>query len=145
MAERKINAKTYMLFIDPAGGTDWSLVVCLNSVNYNLSVAVQDASSYCGPDQSAGDATSTVGLDAQYMLSPDADRISAAGIFTLAQDKTTFSWKISAAIPEAGDITKDGLGFFSAYAETHNKDTVSGFTGTIAVQGLTTQTEETGS
>jgi hypothetical protein len=145
MAERKIEAKTYMLFIDPAGGTDWQPVACLNSVNYNLSVAVQDASSYCGPDQSAGDATGTVGLDAQYLLLPDDDKISASEVFTLAQDKTTFAWKIGVAVPELGDITKNGLGFFSAYAETHSKDTVSGFTGTIAVKGETTQTEETGS
>lgn len=145
MAERKITSKTQFLFIDPAAGTDYLVVSCLNSVNYNLSVAVQDASSYCGPDQSAGDITSTIGLDAQYLLDPDIDKISAAGIFTLAQDKTTFSWKIGPAVPEAGDITKNGLGFFSAYAETHSKDTVSGFTGTIAVKGETTQTEETGS
>jgi len=145
MAERKIDSSTYFLFIDPAAGTDWALMVCLNNFNFNMSVAVNDASSMCGPDSSPGDVSYTIGLDAQYMLEPDSGRTSAADIFNLTQDKTSFTWKIGKAVPDAGDITKTGSGFFSAYAETHTKDGVSGFTGTISGKGEVVQTEETGS
>lgn len=141
----KIRKNTYFLFIDPAGGTDYSTIVCLNNHTFNGTTAVNDASSMCGPDSSPGDISGSISLDAQFLINPDAGEVAAADCFALWQDSTIFTWKIGRATPIAGDITKTGSGYFSAYTETHGKDGVSGFTGTITVSGDITQTEETGS
>lgn len=145
MAERKIRKNTYLLFIDPAGGTAYELIVCLNNFTFNGTTAVNDASSMCGPDSSPGDISSSISLDAQFMIDPDTGNTSAADCFDLWQNSKIFTWKIGKAVPEVDDVTKEGSGYFSAYTETHTKDGVSGFTGTITVSGDITQTIETGS
>jgi hypothetical protein len=140
MATKKIAADSYFLFVDPAGGTSYSDVVCLTDFNFSGSTAVNDAGTMCGPDQSAGDITSTIALNAAYMLDPDTGEISAPNIFTLWQDKTTFGWKIGPADTAAtGDVTKTGIGFFSAYGENYAKGTPAAFSATIAVKGEVTQ------
>lgn len=142
MATLKITADTYFLFIDPAGGTSYDQVVCLTDFNYSGSTGVNDASTMCGPDQSAGDLSSTIGLNAAYMLDPATGEITAPEIFTLWQDKSIFGWKIGKATPEAGDVTKTGQGFFSAYGETYQRGQPAGFSATIAVKGSITQVIE---
>jgi hypothetical protein len=143
--ETKIQPKQYFLFVDPDGGTAYKMIICLLDHNFNSNTAVNDASSMCGPDSAPGDITSTISLNGQMVLDPDSDEISAADIFDLQQAKTTIGWKIARGVPVAGDITKEGQGFFNAYTETHNKDNVSAFTGAISVKGAITQTIETGS
>lgn len=143
----KIGKNTYFLWIDPAGGTNYKLVVCLNNFSFNGTTAVNDASSMCGPDSSPGDISSSISLDAQFMINEDDNtEVAAADAFSLWQDSTTFGWRIGRAAADiiSGDVTKTGSGYFSAYTETHTKDGVSGFTGTITVAGEVTQTIEAG-
>jgi len=141
----KIQPKQYFLFMDEEGGTDYKTIVCLLDHTFSSNIAVNDASSMCGPDSAPGDQTSNISLNGQLVLDPEADEISAASIFELHQNKTTIGWKIGRGVPEAGDVTKEGTGFFSAYTETSNKDNVTTFTAQISVKGLITQTIETGS
>ncbi len=145
MSLTKIDPRQYFLFIDPDGGTNYKGIVCLLNFDFNSTTAVNDASSMCGPDQAPGDITSNIPINGQIIIDPDADQISAAEIFTLQQNKTNIGWKIARGTPIAGDITKEGEGFFSSYTETHNKDNVSTFASGIAVKGTPTQTIETGS
>lgn len=142
MAERKINAKTVLLFIDPLGGTAYSTVVCVTNIDFGITNNEVDADSFCGPDKIPGTQEYSSSFDAQILLDPNTGKISADEIFTLAQNRTTFSFKISPAVPVAGDIVKTGQAFFSEYSENYSTDSVATFTATLGVKGAVTQTVE---
>jgi hypothetical protein len=137
---RKIDANTYFLFIDPAGGTAYDNVVCLINFSFAGTTATNDAGTMCGPDSSPGDITSTVTFTAQTFLVPDTGDTSAPDIFPLWQAKTNIGWKIGPATPTSGDMVKTGEGYFSAYGETYDNGQKGQFSGTIAVAGDVTQT-----
>jgi hypothetical protein len=141
MAERKITGNSYLLFIDPAGGTSYDLVVCLLNFSLAATTASNDASSFCGLDSTPGDQSATIPFTAQTLLDPDdADQDSAPTVFDLWQDKTTIGWKIGPVTATGGDMTKTGQGFFSAYGENYDNNAVGQFSGTISVKGDITQT-----
>jgi len=140
MAALKIEPNTYLLFIDPLGGTSYDEVVCLTNVGFAGSTAINDNSSFCGPDSSPGNLTSTVAVAGQIMLDPESGEITAPSLFTLWQTKASFGWKIGPAVPAAGDIVKSGNGFFSAYNEDYPNGNIGVFNATISVQGDITQT-----
>lgn len=136
----KIEANSYFLFIDPAGGTAYDNVVCLINHSFAGTTETNDASSMCGPDSSPGDTSATIPFTGFTMLDPATGEISAPDIFTLWQDKTNFAWKIGKATPETGDMTKTGTGYLSAYGENYDNGQKGQFSGTITVTGPVTQT-----
>lgn len=145
MAERSITAKSVLLYIDPAGGTDYSNVVCLTSHDFSLSNTTNSTTTYCGTSSSPGDRTTQINLSGQTLLDPLSGKVSAPDLFDLANNQTTFSWKISPAIPAAGDMVKTGNGYFSAYAEQYSATAEGAFSGTIAIDGDVTQVISSGS
>jgi len=137
----KIPANSYFLLVDPTGvGTTYSNVLCLKNFSFDASSAINDDSTLCGPDTSAGVQTSTVPFTGITFLQPGTGNISAPDMFTLWQNKTTVAWKIGKATPASGDMTKTGKGFLSAYGETYDTNATPAFSGTISVQGAVTQT-----
>ncbi len=67
MAERKISGNDVLLFIDPAGGTTWELVICLTSQSLTRATSEIDAKSKCGPDKSPGSQEINVDFEGQVM------------------------------------------------------------------------------
>lgn len=144
MAQRIVNGKDILLFIDPAGGTDYKTVVCLTSNSKKLTTAIVDAATKCGPDSKAGTQTVSVDFTGSVAVDPDADKVSEADLYPLWKNSTTIGWKIGPAVPVAGDVSYTGIGFISDLGDTYDMNGAT-FTGTIAVSGTPTQDIEPGS
>jgi hypothetical protein len=140
MAKRQITASTNgLLLIDPAGGTDWSLPICLTDTALNGTTATNNSSTFCGDISQPGDKSSTINITGAQFLDPETDEVDFGSLFTLWNDQTIFSWRLGPLNPVANDIVKTGLGYFSSWSETNNN---SGATwgGTIQTTGGITQT-----
>jgi hypothetical protein len=136
----KIPANSYFLLIDKtAVGTTYDNVMCLINFSFDASSAVNDDSTMCGPDNSAGVQTATIPFTGKTFIVPGTGAISAPDIFTIWQNKTTIAWKIGKATPTTGDMTKTGKGFLNAYGEAYDTNTTGNFSGTITVTGPITQ------
>lgn len=142
--ETEIKGGEYWLMIDPAGGTDYTNLVCLTDHDINLTNSTQTKQTYCGPLSVPGDQSQNISFNAVIIRNPDSGRMSAPDIYTLAQNKTTFSWKSAAIAPINGDVTKTGKGYFSSYREGYSAADLASFSATLQVDGLVTQTIETG-
>ena len=139
MAERKVNGKDILLFIDPAGGVDYKTVVCLTSNSKKLTTATLDAASKCGPDSRPGAQTVTMDFAGQVVVSPDTGRVSEADLFDLWKNSTNIGWKQAPAVPVDGDVIYEGKGFISDLGDTYDMNGAT-FTGTIAVSGFPVKT-----
>lgn len=140
----KIAGGEYWLFIDPNNGTDFSNVVCLTDHNLNLSNATNTTQTYCGSFSTAGDQTKSVDFNGLITLDAETGQISAPDIFTLAQNRSVFSWKYARGVdPTSVDIIKSGSGFFSSYTEGYSASDFATFSGTIQIDGDITQEFET--
>lgn len=135
MAEHKVQGGTMLLFIDPNGGTDYDVVVCLTSVGKSDSVTVVDASSACGPDKSPGTLEISYSFEGQHLQDPDTGKISGTDLRFLLRSETTIGWKIAPEIPVAGDEIEFGTGYLSELSSTYSFDSVGTFTGTIQPYG----------
>lgn len=135
MAEHKVAGGTMLLFIDPTGGTDYDMVVCLTSVSKSDSVSVVDASSACGPDKSPGTLELSYSFEGQHLQDPDSGKISGTSLRQLLRSKTTIGWKIAPESPVTGDEIESGSGYFSELSSTYAFDSVGTFTGTIQPYG----------
>lgn len=142
MAEHKVAGGTMLLFIDPAGGTDYDTVVCLTSVSKSASVSVVDASSACGPDKSPGTIELSYGFEGQHLQDPASGKISGTSLRQLLMAKTTVGWKIAPESPVAGDEIEEGTGYLSELSSTYAFDSVGTFTGTLQPYGTPTITIE---
>lgn len=142
MAERKISGVDKLLFIDPAGGTDYSLVVCLTSQSLERTTNTIDAASKCGPDKLAGSQEITVNFEGQEVVSPDVNRVSEGDLHDLWADKTVIGWKYGVATPTDGDVSYVGTGFISDLSSDSGMDDPSTFTATIGVKGAITKIVE---
>lgn len=140
MAEHKVAGGTMLLFIDPAGGTDYDTVVCLTSVSKSDSVTVVDASSACGPDKSPGTLELSYSFEGQHLQDPDTGKVSGTSLRQLLRAKTTIGFKIAPESPVAGDEIEVGTGFLSELSSTYAFDSVGTFTGTIQPYGEPTIT-----
>lgn len=141
--ENKTQGKLVLLAIDPTGGTDYDTIVCLTSNSFSSDTNVIDGNSKCGSDQSPGTQSETIDFEGQQYINPDAGTVSAADLYTLKKNQTTFGWKIFEEPSRAGSITKEGQGFLSSYSEDAGVDDYATFSGTITIKGLATQTIET--
>jgi hypothetical protein len=135
MAEHKVAGGTMLLFIDPAGGTDYDTVVCLTSVSKSASVTVVDASSACGPDKSPGTVELSYGFEGQHLQDPATGKISGTSLRQLLMAKTTVGWMIAPESPVTGDEIEEGTGYLSELSSTYAFDSVGTFTGTIQPYG----------
>ena len=135
MAEHKVAGGTMLLFIDPTGGTDYDMVVCLTSVSKSDSITVVDASSACGPDKSPGTLELSYAFEGQHLQDPTTGKISGTSLRQLLRAKTTIGWKIAPESPVAGDEIESGTGFLSELSSTYAFDSVGTFTGTIQPYG----------
>jgi hypothetical protein len=135
MAERKMNGADILFFIDPAGGTAYDMVVCLTNQSLGITTDEIDAATKCGPDTQPGKQKNSLSIEGQVMASPGTDRISVAALYTLAQNKTQFSWKYGPATPVTGDPVYTGKGFFSSLEQSADLDNPAGFTASVGVIG----------
>ena len=140
MAEHKVQGGDMLLFIDPTGGTDYDIVVCLTSVTKSDSISVVDASSACGPDKSPGTLELSYGFEGQHLQDPDSGKISGTDLRILLRSETTIGWKIAPETPVAGDEIEEGTGYLSELSSTYAFDSVGTFTGTIQPYGTPTIT-----
>lgn len=140
MAKRKISGKNILLMIDPASGTDYSLIVCLTSQSLARTTNAIDAASKCGPDKLPGEQEITVDFEGMIILGPDGDDISEGELHDLWEDSTEFSWKYGEALPTTGSVTYAGKGFLSDLNTDAGLNDPSTFSGTIQVKGSVTKT-----
>jgi hypothetical protein len=138
MAEHKVAGGTMLLFIDPSGGDDYDMVVCLTSVSKSDSISVVDASSACGPDKSPGTLELSYSFEGQHLQDPDSGKISGTSLRQLLRSKTTIGWMIAPESPVTGDEIEEGTGYFSELSSTYAFDSVGTFTGTIQPYGTPT-------
>ena len=144
MAEHKVEGGSMLLFIDPDGGTDYDIVVCLTSVSKSDSVTVVDASSACGPDKSTGTVELSYAFEGQHLQDPDSGAISGTDLRILLRGEQTIGWKIAPESPVDGDEIESGTGFLSELSSTYAFDSVGTFTGTIQPYGIPTLTIQGG-
>lgn len=124
-----------LLFIDPTGGTDYDMVVCLTSVGKSDSISVVDASSACGPDKSPGTLELSYTFEGQHLQDPVSGKISGTSLRQLLRDKQTIGWQIAPETPVTGDEIESGTGYLSELSSTYAFDSVGTFTGTIQPYG----------
>ena len=127
-----------LLFIDPYGGDNYDIVVCLTSVGTSDSVNVVDASSACGPDKSPGALEISINFEGQHLQDPISGQISGTDLRPLLRAEQTIGWKISPETPVAGDETQYGTGWLSELSSTYSYDSVGTFTGIIQPYGQPT-------
>jgi len=142
MAEHKVQPSTMLLLIDPNGGTTYSTVVCLKSINKNDSVAAIDASSACGYKKLAGinDLSYNIeGLLLQDLLG-GPPKISGTGFRNLLRNFEIFGFKITPLTPQIGDEIEEGKAFFSAVSSSYSFDDVGNFNATFYPKGTPTLT-----
>lgn len=123
------------MFIDPTGGTDYDMVVCLTSVGKSDSISVVDASSACGPDKSPGTLELSYTFEGQHLQDPTTGKISGTSLRQLLRDKQTIGWQIAPESPVTGDEIESGTGYLSELSSTYAFDSVGTFTGTIQPYG----------
>jgi len=141
MAEHKVSGHLVLLLIDPAGGTSYDTIVCLNSQSFNSETNVIDATTKCGSDSLVGIAPpETIDFDGVQLFDPATGKLSGADLYDLKKAATVFSWKLSVSTPVTGDVVKTGKGFISTLSEEYSVDAAATFSGTITVKGDTTQT-----
>jgi len=138
MAEHKVQGGNMLLFIDPNGGTDYDMVVCLTSVGVSMSVGTIDAASACGPDKSPGALEISYSFEGQHLQDPNAGSISGTDLRILLNAEQTIGWKLSPETPIEGDEIQEGTGFLSELSSTYAFDSVGTFTGTIMPYGTPT-------
>jgi hypothetical protein len=138
MAEHKVEGGNMLLFIDPDGGTDYNIVVCLTSVGKADSITVVDASSACGPDKSPGTLELSYSFEGQHLQDPTTDSISGTDLRLLLRAEQTIGWMISPETPIIGDEIESGTGFLSELSSTYSFDSVATFTGSIQTYDLPT-------
>ena len=134
MADRLVNGKDILFFIDPAGGTDYQLIVCLTSNSLNRATSVIDSASKCGPASTAGPTTVSIDLAGQVVVEPDTDHLAEADLNDLLFDDTVVGWKMGPAVPVTGDVSYSGTGFLSSLNATYDMNGAT-FSGTFQPSG----------
>lgn len=141
MAERKLTGKDNLFFIDFAGGTDYSTIICLTNQSYSRTTDEIDAATKCGPDTQPGKQKQTISIDGQVMLSPAAGKASMSAMHDAWDAVTQFTWKYGPATGTDGDIIYSGTGFFSKLDESADIDNPATFSATIGILGDVTKLE----
>ena len=143
MAEKKVSGNDMLLFIDPAGGTSYKLVICQTGGGLSRSTSVIDAKSKCGPDKSPGTQEVSITMEGQILTDPDTGEVSEADLHDLWANKTTVGWKYSKATTVTDDVTYSGTGFISKLDATYGQDNVATFNVELQPYGTVTKTVTT--
>jgi predicted secreted protein len=139
--ERPIEGKNLLFFIDPANGTNYSLVVCLTNQSFNRAANVIDATSKCGTRKLNGTKDRTIDIEGQVMYDPDAGHVSEAALNNYFEADTSVGWKMSQATPEVDDVIYSGTdAVISNVVLAAPLDGVTTFTATLQLTGVPTQT-----
>jgi len=136
MAEHKVAGGTMLLFIDPTGGTDYDMVVCLTSVGKNNSVNVIDGNTMCGYDKTVGDVTIDYNFEGFHLQNPDTGKISGTSLLELLRNKTKIGFKIAPESLVGGDEIEEGTGYITELSATYSFDAVGSFSGTITPNAI---------
>lgn len=140
MAKREISGNDILLAIDPDGGTNYILLVCLTQNSLERTTNVIDAASKCGPNKLPGVQDIKVPFTFYDALNTANGEFSETALHPLWANKTTISWKFGPSIPVAGDVTYTGKGFIGQLNTAAAQNAAVTTTGTIEVQGTITQT-----
>lgn len=136
---REISGNDILLRIDPNGGTNFDLIVCLTSNSLERTTQVIDAGSKCGPSKLPGVQSIQVPFAFNDVFDTNSGEISEAALHTLWQAKTIVTFSYGVVTPAAGDVTYTGKGFISDLKKTDAQNAASSATGTLEVQGDITQ------
>lgn len=143
MAQRTVNGKDILLFIDPSGGTDYKTIVCLTDNSLTRTTGIESANSKCGPDSGPGDQTQSISFAGQIVYEAETGKIASHSMHSLWSSSTSISWKMSTATPVSGDVVYSGAGWISELTEGAPVNGRATFSGTISVTGTITQTVTT--
>lgn len=135
MAEAKIKARDWIVYVSEDAGTTYKPVACLKSNEFSSSNSPIDANSKCGNEMLAGDifeqSISVEGFAITETGTPT--KVSASKLYDLQIDKTIFKCKIAKATPVSGDITYTGDVFISDWNESSDDGDLNNFTATFTV------------
>src|SRR6185312_6722111 len=131
---RQISGIDILLQIDPLGGTNFDLVVCLTSQSLERTTAVIDAASKCGPEKLPGVRSIQVPFAFNDVLDVNSGEISESDLHTLWVNQTIFSFKYGKLTPGPGDISYTGKGFLSDLKSSAAQNAAASTTATIEVQ-----------
>jgi hypothetical protein len=136
---RQISGIDILLQIDPLGGTNFDLIVCLTSNSLERTTTVINAASKCGPEKLPGVRSIQVPFAFNDVLDVNTGEISESDLHALWVNQTVFSFKYGKLTPAAGDVTYTGKGFLSDLKSSAAQNAAASTTGTIEVQGDVTQ------
>ena len=136
---RQISGIDILLQIDPAGGTNYYLIVCLTTNSLERTTTVIDAASKCGPYKVPGVQSIQIPFTFNDVLDTNNGEVSEQALHLLWQNKTVISWKYGPSTPAAGDVTYSGKGFLGDLKRTDAQSSVSSSSCTIEVQNAITQ------
>lgn len=136
---RQISGIDVLLQIDPLGGTNFDLVVCLTSNGLERTTSVIDAASKCGPEKLPGVSSIQVPFAFNDVLDANSGEISEEALHDLWQNKTIITFKYGKLTPAAGDVTYTGTGFISELKSSAAQNAAASTTATIEVQGDVTK------
>lgn len=139
MAFRAVSGKDVLLFIDPAGGTSYSLIICLTSNSLKRATSTIDSASKCGPSSSAGPTTVSIDFAGDVVYSPAAGQVAEAELHDLIMSGANVGWKMAKALPDLNDVIYAGFGFISSLDATYDMNGAT-FSGSIGVNGTPTKT-----
>lgn len=139
MARREISGNDILLQIDPAGGVQYSLVVCLTTNSLERTTQVIDAGSKCGPSKLPGVRSIQVPFTFNDVLDANSGEISEGDLHNLWQSQTIISWKYGKVTPVAGDVSYTGVGFIGELKSSAAQNSAATTSSTIEVQGDITQ------
>jgi hypothetical protein len=137
---RQIAGSDIILAIDPNGGTNYYLVVCLTSNSLERTTAVIDAGSKCGPELLPGVQSISMPFAFNDVFDTNNGEISESALHPLWASSATISWKFGPLVAAEGDCTYTGLGYISDLKTTAANNQQVQTTATISVQGSITQT-----
>ena len=132
---REISGNDILLSIDPLAGTNYTLLVCLNSNSLESTTSVIDAGSKCGPNKLAGTIDNKIALEVIDVLDTTNSELSSEALFELQQAKQIVSWKYGKVTPAAGDVTYTGTGFIASWKNNANKNSPVTTTCDLEIQG----------
>lgn len=137
--EHKISGNDVLLYIDPDGGTNYKLIVCLTTNSLERTTNVIDAASKCGPDKLPGVQSIQIPFEFQQVLDTDNGRVSEAALHPLWAAKTTIGWKFGEAVPGPGSVTYTGQAFIGELKTTAAQNAPTVTSSTLEVKGDITQ------
>lgn len=119
------------LFLN-TGGTDY-LVVCLTSLDLDMSASEIDASSKCGSATLAGTIDQTVTFEGKMVSNASGNIKDFDDMIAIMQGQAAQSWKIKDTV--SSKVYRAFNGVLTQYNESFPQDDVSTFGGTIRING----------